>query len=74
MAEEKKTMESLMTEARTFPPPANIQQNAYIDSDAQYKEMWEKSIKDPDGFWLEQAKRLDWFKEPSKSLEYTWDT
>ncbi|GFP22231.1 acetyl-CoA synthetase, partial [Candidatus Hakubella thermalkaliphila] len=36
--------------------------------------MWEKSIKDPDGFWLEQAKSLSWFKEPTKSLEYIWDT
>ena len=74
MAEEKKTMESLMSEARTFPPPANIQQNAYITSDEQYKEMWEKSINDPDGFWLEQAKTLDWSKEPTKALEYDWDT
>ncbi|MHC4756873.1 MAG: acetate--CoA ligase, partial [Planctomycetota bacterium] len=28
----------------------------------------------PDSFWLEQAKTLSWFKEPTKSLEYTWDT
>ena len=69
MAEEKKTMESLMSEARTFPPPANIQQNAYVTSDDQYKEMWEKSINDPDGFWLEKAKTLDWIKKPTKSLE-----
>jgi len=74
MAEEKKTMESLMSEARTFPPPANIQQNAYVTSDDQYKEMWEKSINDPDAFWLEQAKTLDWVKEPTKSLEYEWNT
>ncbi|MEJ2705277.1 MAG: acetate--CoA ligase, partial [Sedimentisphaerales bacterium] len=32
------------------------------------------SINDPDSFWLEQAKSLTWFKEPTKSLEYTWDT
>ncbi len=73
MAQEK-AIDSLMTENRTFPPPAEIQANAYISSEAQYKEMWEKSIKDPDGFWLEQAKSLTWFKEPTKSLEYTWDT
>jgi len=73
MAQEK-AIDSLMTESRTFPPPAEIQANAYVSSDAQYKEMWEKSIKDPDGFWLEQAKTLTWFKEPTKSLEYTWDT
>ncbi len=36
--------------------------------------MWEKSLKDPDGFWLEQAKTLSWFKKPTKALEYAWDT
>ena len=74
MAEEKKAMDSLMQEGRTFPPPAAIKANAYVSSEEQYKEMWEKSINDPDGFWLEQAKTLSWFKEPTKSLEYTWDT
>ena len=70
---QEKAINSLMTESRTFPPPESIQKNSYISSDAQYKQMWDKSIKDPDGFWLEQAKSLSWFKEPTKSLEYTWD-
>ena len=65
---------SLMNEDRTFPPPASIASNAHVNSLDQYKEMWDKSINDPDGFWLEQAKRLTWFKDPTKSLEYTWDT
>jgi len=73
MAQEK-AIDSLMTENRTFPPPDGIKANAHVTSEAQYEEMWEKSIKDPDGFWLEQAKSLTWFKEPTKSLEYTWDT
>ncbi|HEW78812.1 MAG TPA: acetate--CoA ligase [Phycisphaerales bacterium] len=63
-----------MTEERKFPPPPAVKANAYISSDQQYKQMWEASINDPDGFWLEQAKTLTWFKEPTKSLEYTWDT
>jgi acetyl-CoA synthetase len=74
MAEEKKGMESLMAEGRTFPPPAEIQANSYINSLEQYQEMWDQSINEPDAFWLEQAKTLTWFKEPTKSLEYTWDT
>ncbi len=74
MSEEKQGMESLMSEQRKFPPPANIQSNAWVNSMDQYQQMWEQSINDPDGFWLEQAKTLTWFKEPTKSLEYTWDT
>jgi len=63
-----------MTEGRTFAPPPEIVGNAHINSQQQYQQMWEQSINDPDGFWLEQAKSLNWFKEPTKSLEYTWDT
>ncbi len=74
MSETKKGMESLQSEGRKFPPPANIQSNAWIDSVEQYETMWKQSIDDPDGFWLEQAKTLSWFKEPTQSLEYTWDT
>ncbi len=73
MAQEQ-TFNSLMNEDRTFPPPASMTANSHVSSMDQYQEMWDKSINDPDGFWLEQAKRLTWFKEPTKSLEYTWDT
>ncbi len=69
-----KAISSLMTENRTFPQPQSIKENSYVSSMDQYRQMWEQSINDPDGFWLEQAKSLDWFKEPTKSLEYTWDT
>ncbi len=71
---EKKAITSFAHEGKTFPPSAELQKNAHISSDKQYKEMWERSIKDPDGFWLEQAKTLDWFKEPTKGLKYNWDT
>src|SRR5690606_36325815 len=33
---------------------------------AQYDVMYARSISDPNGFWAEQAKRLDWVKFPSK--------
>ncbi len=74
MADEQKAIDSLMSEKRTFPPPPEIQANAYISSFKDYQQMWERSVNDPDGFWLEQAKSITWFKEPTKSLRYTWDT
>ena len=74
MEKGKKAIDSLMIEKRTFPPPASIKANAHIASQEQYQQMWEKSLNDPDSFWLEQAKSLSWFKEPTRSLEYTWDT
>ncbi len=62
-----------MIEKRTFPVPAKIRANAYVKSRQQYQQMWDQSINDPDAFWLQQAKRLTWFKKPTKSLDYTWD-
>ena len=69
-----KSIESLMTEDRTFPPSEEMRANSYISSEGQYEEMWRRSIDEPDAFWLEQAKSLSWFTEPTKSLEYLWDT
>jgi len=71
---QKKAIDSLMSEGRTFPPPEQIKANAYVNSMEQFQQMWERSINDADNFWLEQAKSLHWDKEPTKALEYTWDT
>ncbi len=67
-------IESLMTEDRTFPPPPELQAKAHVSSVEQYDALWKRSIEDPDGFWLEQAETLAWFKPPTRSLRYTWDT
>jgi len=70
---QEKAIDSLMIEKRTFPPSRAIKANAYVASPEQYQQMWERSLSDPDGFWLEQAKNISWFKEPTESLRYTWD-
>lgn len=35
-----------------------------------YDEMYRWSIDDPEGFWAEQAKRIDWHVSPRQVLEY----
>ena len=70
----ERAIESLMTEDRTFPPPVELRAHAYVANEAMYQEMHKYSIEDPDGFWLEQAKTLTWFKPPTESLRYTWNT
>ena len=74
MGNEKKAITSLMTEDRKFAPPASIAAKRHISSMKQYQQMWEQSINDADKFWLEQAKSLHGSKNPTKGLEYTWDT
>jgi acetyl-CoA synthetase len=54
--------------------PADWKKRAFID-EAKYTEMYARSIKDPNGFWGEQAKRLDWIKPFTKvkNTSYTGD-
>ncbi|MEO3434247.1 acetate--CoA ligase [Inquilinus sp. CAU 1745] len=63
-----------MTTATQFPVPAAWAERAWID-DAKYRSMYEASIKDPEGFWGEQGKRLDWVKPYSKvkDVDFTGD-
>ncbi|ARU15367.1 acetate--CoA ligase [Croceicoccus marinus] len=39
----------------------------------QYRAMYARSMDDPDGFWLEQAGRLDWFKKPTSVSGWSFD-
>jgi acetyl-CoA synthetase len=48
-----------------FPVPESWAKSAWIDND-KYLQMYEQSVKDPEAFWGEQAKRLDWFKPWTK--------
>nr|WP_293610992.1 acetate--CoA ligase [Ponticaulis sp.] len=49
-----------MTEQDIFPVPADIAGAAKVDN-AKYLEMYQASIDDPEAFWGEAGKRLDWF-------------
>ncbi len=63
-----------MSERRTFPPPSNITEKAHINSQEQYLEMYNRSVRDVEGFWLEQAENLSWFKKPTKARQQNWNT
>ena len=72
MAETVKTT-SLMQEFRTFPPSPEIVKRAWINA-ATYQKMYDRSIHEPDAFWLEQAATLDWFKKPTVARKFNWNT
>jgi acetyl-CoA synthetase len=46
--------------------------SAWVNSET-YQRMYERSINDPEGFWGEQAKRLDWFKPWTKVKEGSFE-
>ncbi|WP_379922323.1 acetate--CoA ligase [Erythrobacter sp. R86502] len=39
----------------------------------QYDTLYRRSVENPDAFWLEQAQRLDWVKEPSIGGDWSFD-
>lgn len=49
------------TKEATYPPSAETAANAHVDA-AKYNEMYAASIADPDAFWGEHGKRIDWIK------------
>ena len=48
-----------------YAPSAAFAANAHITADS-YKAMYDASIKDPNGFWAEHGKRIDWIKPFTK--------
>jgi acetyl-CoA synthetase len=56
-----------------FPPPAAFSERAWIKSLDQYKKMYERSIKDPDGFWGEIANEFHWYRKWDKVRDYNFD-
>jgi acetyl-CoA synthetase len=54
-----------MPEGQVFPVPDTLARKAWVDA-AKYQQMYERSIKDPEGFWAEHGKRIDWIKPYSK--------
>src|ERR1700730_13276401 len=56
-----------MPNTTVFPCPINDDATTapWID-EAQYFKLYEQSIENPDGFWREQGKRLNWIKPYTK--------
>ncbi|MBV0934038.1 acetate--CoA ligase [Marinobacterium weihaiense] len=61
-----------MSEQNVFPVDPAFAAKAHIDND-KYLAMYEQSVNDPDTFWGEQGKRLDWFKPYTRVKNTTFD-
>src|ERR1700677_2052795 len=55
-----------------FPVTADWQKRAYIDAPT-YDEMYARAERDPDGFWRDEAKRVDWIKPFTKVKNVSWN-
>ncbi len=58
-----------MSNATLYPVPEEFARNTLIDQDT-YQRLYQASIEDPEQFWAEQAKRIDWMR-PFKKVKQT---
>jgi acetyl-CoA synthetase len=63
--------EEFMSE-KVYPVPAEWEARAFVN-DAKYKELYAKSVSDPEGFWAEHGKRIDWIKPFTKVKHTSYD-
>ena len=71
MSDTTQNLESTSSESRTFPPPDQFARQARVQSTDEYRQMYRRSLDDPEGFWAEQANELRWQKRWDSVLE--WD-
>ena len=60
-----------MTTIKTYAVTAETASRAFVDA-AGYEEMYKRSIEDNEGFWAEQAERIDWIKPFTKVKDVSW--
>ncbi|MBA3459214.1 MAG: acetate--CoA ligase [Deltaproteobacteria bacterium] len=70
MSSSSSSIESVLTETRSFPPPAEFSAQSRVKSLAEYEALYARAEKDPEGFWGEIAGELAWAKPWTKVLEW----
>jgi len=55
---------------KTYPVSAEAAKHAHIDK-AGYEAMYASSVADPDAFWMQEGKRIDWIKPYTKAGNWT---
>ena len=61
-----------MSENRTFPPSDEGASRAHIDIQG-YQKAYAESLSDPDTFWAEHGKRIDWIQPYTKISDVSYD-
>src|SRR5258708_31714764 len=61
-------IDSVLSEARVFPPPESFSKNAQIKSMSQYRQLWDEAYKDPNAFWSTRGREEIYWKAPFKTV------
>jgi len=64
------SIESVLTENRSFPPPTEFAGRAHVKSAAEYEALYARAASNPEGFWAEVAGELTWAERWKQVLEW----
>ena len=64
------SIESVLTETRTFAPSKEFAAAARVGSMADYEKLYRRAEDDPEGFWAEIAGELAWTKKWNRVLDW----
>jgi acetyl-CoA synthetase len=53
-------------------PPEALVRTAHCDA-GDYERLYQQSLDDPDGFWSDQAQRIDWVTPPTRISNWSYD-
>ena len=61
-----------MSEAHVYPVPPDFAAKALVNAE-RHEKMYAASVADPESFWREHGKRLQWIKPYTKVKDVNWD-
>ncbi|MEW6753768.1 MAG: acetate--CoA ligase [Candidatus Latescibacterota bacterium] len=59
--------------SEVHPPAPSFSRRAHISSMEQYRQDYERSICDPEGYWAEKAEEFHWYGKWNRVLSYNYD-
>jgi len=62
-----------MGENEIYDPPKAVNDTAFVRNMEQYKEMYQRSISDPEKFWAQEAEKFFWFKKWERVRDYNYN-
>ncbi len=66
MSAAEQTLDSLLTEDRTFPPPPGFAAQAHVRD----REVYARAEQDPEAYWAQWAEQLHWYRKWDRVLDW----
>ena len=61
-----------MSKDKIYPVPKGLARRAWVD-EAAYQKLYRRSVEDPEDFWREHGRRIDWIRPYSQIRDISYD-